>query len=125
MMTTTMTADRIVDAVCEAILSAQADAFAGITTPGMWVAIRVGTDGKVYETIEVSECYGAAEYFGRVPHTLTVWSFRAQAWNGGDDDCPVDEEGRWYDTPDIDSYVKDDLYKAVEAWIEGGNLVAE
>ena len=47
---------------------------AGASRGNCWVAVRIGTDGSIYRSMEASPCMSEAEYFGRKPHTVTVWS---------------------------------------------------
>ncbi len=38
-----------------------------------WFAVRVNTDGEIYQSLEASRCYSEDEYYDRQPHTVTIW----------------------------------------------------
>jgi hypothetical protein len=38
-----------------------------------WWAVRVHTDGTIVESYEASACYSPDEFYGKGPHTVTVW----------------------------------------------------
>ena len=72
------------------IFKALADAWcAGESYGNCWVALRVGTDGSIYRSLEASPCYSESEYFGRKPHTVTIWS---QRFNGSMSEEEIEAE---------------------------------
>ncbi len=77
--------------------------------PNHWFAVRVATDGSVYTSEEVSECYSEAEYYGREPHTVTVWTSR-----GGQQSSPSNGFRYWEPCDPAEA----------EFWTDGGDSYA-
>jgi len=66
-----------------------------------WYAVRVSTDGRIYESHEPSPCYGEDEYFQRTPHTATVYTTRGEDLGLSEDELQAQADAMdedWYET---------------------------
>lgn len=127
MSATQITTETIYEAVIDAIVEYHRQGYAGDLNPGNWYFVEVSPTGVVSLGQEISPCYSANEYFSNVPHYLTVWSQTAATeWPSGDD-SPLDGTGEWlYPTEaraDVENVVDTDgIRRAIEKWVEAGNL---
>jgi hypothetical protein len=71
-----------------------------------WAAVRIGSDGKSYVSIEASRCISEDEWNHRMPHTVTVLSAH------GAGQCDL-EEG-WEDSDDTVETMSEDIQHCVK-----------
>lgn len=84
-----------------------------------WFAVRVSPEGEIYQSLEASPCYSEGEYFGREPHTVTIYEVRGQ---GDLDEAEIEEEA---DALDLDWLELNLPERELAEKLKGAGLILE
>lgn len=94
-----------------------------------WHALRLSPSGEIYTYSETSPCFSESEFYGQIPHTLTIHSERGNCYTP-----TVAENPGWFvrddGTLDLDCWVGDRPFAdevcdgwrdRLQQWIDDGN----
>lgn len=82
-----------------------------------WHALRISSQGEIYTSQEVSPCYSEEEYFGRVPHSLTLHQMSGDNW------LPNPDTGWLWNESEAGIWVGD--FESPTHWADWGHLSDE